>query len=390
MKKTVYLLLLPLLAACTGQPSTAPTAATVTVPDFTPAPISYNVPLAEYPKVNADHSASFQLFAPEATLVQADICGKKYPMTRDDKGLWSVTSDPLPVGFHYYFLIVDGVSVIDPGTDAFFGCCKMAGGIEIPEPAADAAYYSFNPNIAHGQVRECHYWSTVEEAERRCYVYTPAEYEQGNKRYPVLYLQHGMGEDERGWHQQGHMAQIMDNAIAEGRAVPMIVVMDYGNCGYGFGAKTGENREAFGASFTDVLLKDIIPFTDATFRTLTDREHRAMAGLSWGGHQTFETVLRHQDTFAWMGAFSGAIFVMPGMDIKQLYDGVFADAEQFNSQIHVLFMSNGTEEGLGGMALDKMFDEAGIKYTRYVSEGTAHEWLTWRRSLNEFVPMIFK
>ena len=355
-----------------------------------PAPISYNVPLSEYPRVNADKSVSFALLAPEATLVQADICGKKYPMTKDENGLWTVTSDPLVVGFHYYFLLVDGVSVIDPGTDAFFGYCRMAGGIEIPEVPEVAADYSFNPNVLHGQVRECHYWSKVENAERRCFVYTPAGDDQSQESYPVLYLQHGMGEDERGWHQQGFMANIMDNAIAAGQAVPMIVVMDYGNCGYGFGAKQGESFQEFGALFTDILLTDIIPFTDSAFRTLTDRENRAMAGLSWGGHQTFEAVLRHLDTFAWMGAFSGAIFVRPDDDIKKIYDGVFANADAFNNQIHLLFMSNGTEEGLGGMALDKMFSDAGIKYTRYVSEGTAHEWLTWRRSLNEFIGLIFK
>ena len=357
---------------------------------YVPAAISYNVPTAEYPRVNADNSASFALMAPEAQLVQVDICGKKYPMERSSEGLWTVTTDPLVVGFHYYFLLVDGVSVIDPTTDAFYGCGRMAGGIEIPEAPEVRAYYTFDPRVPHGQVRECHYWSNVEQAERRCFVYTPADYDKCSRRYPVLYLQHGMGEDERGWHQQGHMANIMDNAIAAGKAEPMIVVMDYGNCGYGFGAKRGESFEQFGALFTDILLTDIIPFTDSSFRTLTDRDHRAMAGLSWGGHQTFNTVLRHTDTFAWMGAFSGAIFVRPGEDVSKIYDGVFADAADFNSRMHLLFMSNGTEEGLGGMALDKMFDAAGIKYTRYVSEGTAHEWLTWRRSLNEFIALLFK
>ena len=395
--KTIQNLFVSLLAAttllaCAGSTTDTKSASNSWDPvdGFVPTPISYNVPLSEYPRVNADNSVSFALMAPEATLVQADICGKKYPMTKDEKGLWTVTTDPIVVGFHYYFLLVDGVSVIDPGTDAFFGCCRMAGGIEIPEAPEVAAYYSFNPNVQHGQVRECHYWSKVEKAERRCFVYTPAGYDQGSERYPVLYLQHGMGEDERGWHQQGFMANIMDNAIAAGKAIPMIVVMDYGNCGYGFGAKPGESFEQFGALFTEILLTDIIPFTDNTFRTLTDRENRAMAGLSWGGHQTFNTVLRHMDTFAWMGAFSGAIFVRPGDDIKQLYDGVFADADSFNSQMHLLFMSNGTEENLGGMALDKMLGDAGIQYTRYISDGTAHEWLTWRRSLNEFVGLVFK
>ena len=350
----------------------------------------YNIPMAEYPKVDAQGRAIFQLKAPEAQSVVADICGKKYPMQKNAEGVWTVTTDPLVVGFHYYFFLVDGVQVTDPASDCFYGCGRMSSGIEIPEKPEDAAYYTYNKDIAHGQVRECQYYSSVEGKVRRCYVYTPAEYETAtDKKYPVLYLQHGMGEDERGWHQQGRMANIMDGQIASGKCKPMIVVMDNGNCSYIHGARRGESRDAFGASFTDVLLKDIIPYVEKTFRVKTDRDSRAMAGLSWGGHQTFQVTLHNLDKFSHIGAFSGAIFLRPGQDIKEAYDGVFADADKFNSQVHALFLGQGTEEGMGSDRLSKMLTEAGIKNTYYASPGTHHEWLTWRRCLNQFLPLLF-
>ena len=354
----------------------------------TPAPT--NVPTKEYPCVDAEGRATFQLAAPTATEVLVDICNKKYPLTKDEKGVWTGTTDPLVVGFHYYALVVDGVRVNDPNSETFYGSGQQMSGIEIPEKPEVAAYYTFNPAVPHGQVRECQYWSYIEKAVRTCYVYTPAEYEQGNKKYPVLYLQHGMGEDERGWHEQGHMANIMDNSIAAGKSVPMIVVMDYGNCGYGFGAKKGENMQNFGASFYPILLNEIIPYIEKTFRVKADRENRAMAGLSWGGHQTFDVALTNLDKFAWMGTFSGAIFNMPGTDFKTLYDGAFADADKFNKEVHYLFMGMGSEENFGADTFVKNLHAIGIKATYYESPGTAHEWLTWRRCLNEFIPHIFK
>ena len=353
-------------------------------------PASTNVPTKDYPCVDAEGRATFQLAAPTATDVQVDICNKKYPLTKDENGVWTGTTDPLVVGFHYYALLVDGVRVNDPNSETFYGCSQQTSGIEIPEKPEVAAYYTFNPAVPHGQVRECQYWSKVENAVRTCYVYTPAEYEKGKKKYPVLYLQHGMGEDERGWHEQGMMANIMDNSIAAGKSVPMIVVMDYGNCGYGFGAKKGESMADFGASFYPVLLEDIIPYIEKTFRVKTDRENRAMAGLSWGGHQTFDVGLAHLDKFAWLGTFSGAIFMMPGTDFKTLYDGVFADAAKFNKQVHYLFMGMGSEENFGANTFVKSLNDIGINATYYESPGTAHEWLTWRRCLDQFIPHIFK
>ena len=351
----------------------------------------YNVPMAEYPKVDEQRRALFRLYAPEAHDVKADICGKKYPMTKDNTGMWTVTTDPLVVGFHYYFFIVDGVQVTDPASDCFYGCGRMASGIEVPESPEEAAYYTFNKSIAHGQVRECQYYSEVEGQVRRCFVYTPAEYETSPKsKYPVLYLQHGMGEDERGWHEQGHMANILDGQIASGKCKPMIVVMDYGDCGYIHGTKKGETRDECGASFGNILLRDIIPFVEKTFRVKTDRDHRAMAGLSWGGHQTFQITLTHLDQFAHIGAFSGAILMAPGQNITDVYGGVFSDADKFNKQVHTLFLGQGTEEGMGCERMSQSLKEAGINHVYYASPGTHHEWLTWRRCLNEFLPLLFK
>ena len=348
------------------------------------------VPGNEFPKVDGERRAYFRVNAPEAHRVQVDICGKKYDMRRDEKGVWCAVTDPLVVGFHYYFINIGGVNVIDPATETFFGCNREAGGIEIPEgPEGD--YYRPQQGIAHGQVRSLYYYAKSTDEWRHAMVYTPAGYEQGKKKYPVLYLQHGMGEDETGWSKQGHMQHIMDNLIASGEAVPMIVVMESGDVKAPF--RGGDNRQGFsqyGASFYKVMINDLIPTIDQKFRTLTDRDHRAMAGLSWGGHQTFDVVLNHLDKFAWMGIFSGAIF---GLDVKTAYNGVFTNADAFNKKIHCLFMMSGTE-GMDKMfATKKLVDELnaqGIKAVYYESTGTDHEWLTWRRGLRQFVPLLFK
>ena len=346
------------------------------------------VPGNEFPKVDKEHRAYFRVVAPDAHRVQVDICGKKYDMRRDQQGVWCAVTDPLVVGFHYYFINIGGMNVIDPATETFFGCNRQAGGIEIPEgPEGD--YYRPQQGIAHGQVRSIYYYAKATEEWRHALVYTPAEYEKSKKRYPVLYLQHGMGEDETGWSKQGRMQHIMDNLIASGEAVPMIVVMESGDIKAPF--KGGDNRQGFsqyGASFYKVMTNDLITTIDSKF--LRDRDHRAMAGLSWGGHQTFDVVLSHMDLFAWMGAFSGAIF---GLDVKTAYNGIFTRPDEFNRKIHYLFLMSGTE------GMDKMFgtkklvdelNNQGIHAHYYESTGTDHEWLTWRRGLRQFVPHLFK
>lgn len=338
----------------------------------------------DFPKVDNGRRAYFRMSAPDAKKVQVDICGKKYDMKRDSKGDWMAVTDPLAVGFHYYFILVDGVPTVDPATDTFFGCHRQSGGIEISE-GTEGYYYRPQQCVPQGQVRSIYYYSQSSDAFRHAMVYTPAEYEKGKKKYPVLYLQHGMGEDETGWSKQGRMQHIMDNAIHEGRAVPMIVVMESGDIRAPFGR--GMTHAQYGASFYPVLLNDLIPYIDANFRTKADREHRAMAGLSWGGKQTFDIVLNNMDKFAWMGAFSGALF---GLDVQKSYDGIFTRPEEFNSRINYLFLSCGTDENFGTSALKDKLREAGIKVDFHLSQGTGHEWLTWRRSLNEFIPHLFK
>ena len=338
----------------------------------------------EFPKVDKEGRAYFSISAPEAKDVKVDICSKKYDMKRDSKGNWMAVTDPLPVGFHYYFILVDGVSTVDPATDTFFGCHRQAGGIEIPE-GPEGNYYRPQEGVPQGQVRSLYYYSKSAGSFRHAMVYTPAEYEKGKKKYPVLYLQHGMGEDETGWSKQGHMQHIMDNAIHEGRAVPMIVVMESGDIRAPFGR--GMSHADYGASFYPVLLNDLIPYIEANFRVKADRENRAMAGLSWGGKQTFDIVLNNLDKFAWMGTFSAAIF---GVDVKNAYNGIFSRPDEFNEKIHYFSMSCGTEENFGTERMVNTLREAGINVEFKISEGTAHEWLTWRRGLNEFIPNIFK
>lgn len=352
-------------------------------------PAITNIPEAAYPCVDAQSKATFKIYAPEAKDMKIDICGRKYPMNRAADGSWSVTTDPLVDGFHYYFVIVDGVAVNDPASETFYGCGRQASGIEIPEKAEEAAYYTFNKDIPHGQVRECPYYSEIEQAQRRCFVYTPAEYEtRHDKKYPVLYLQHGMGEDERGWHEQGMMANILDNQIAAGKCVPMIVVMDYGNCGYIHGTRPGETRDEFGASFTPIMLNELIPFIEQTFRVKTDRDNRAMAGLSWGGHETFQITLNNLDKFSHIGSFSGALFFLAD-GIDKACGGIFNDADAFNNRVHTLFLGMGSEENFGSDKISEALKRAGINHTYYISPGTHHEWLTWRRCLNQFLPLIF-
>ena len=345
------------------------------------------VPGNEFPKVDKQGRAYFRLHAPEASKAVVDICGKKYDMQRGENGLWYAVTDPLAVGFHYYFMNIGGVNFIDPATETFFGCNREAGGIEIPE-GSEGDYYRPQQGVLHGQVRSIYYYAQSTSEWRHAMVYTPAEYESGNKRYPVLYLQHGMGEDETGWSKQGHMQHIMDNLIAAKQAVPMIVVMESGDIKAPFrGGDNRQGRSQYGASFYKVMINDLIPYIDSQYRTLTDRDNRAMAGLSWGGHQTFDLVFNNMDKFAWVGTFSGAIF---GIDLKTAYNGVFANADEFNKKIHYMYMNWGSDDFIKSGDIVKGLQDMGIKVEGKQSEGTAHEWLTWRRGLRDFVPHLFK
>lgn len=349
-----------------------------------------NAPGFVYPRIDNQLRGIFRFKAPEAKKIQLDL-GKKYDMVMGADSFWTVTTAPLAPGFHYYFLWIDGVRVADPASVSYFGTGRWTSGIEVPT----GEDFFTAKQVPHGEVRGVYYYSNTMKETRRCFVYTPPGYDADlKKRYPVLYLQHGMAEDETGWSNQGYMNFILDNLIAEGKAKPMIVVMESGNIEEAFRPKPGEDvneaRSRFGASFTPMLLNDLIPMVDKNFRTLTDRNNRAMAGLSWGGFQTFQITLNNLDKFAYIGGFSGAGMFNVQTELKTAYNGAFSDPDAFNKKVKVLFLGIGTEEGQRMKALSEGLKTAGINNVYYESKGTAHEWHTWRRCLHEFAPLLFK
>ena len=360
-------------------------------------PASTNISGAEYPRILRDNKVMFRVKAPDAQKVQIDL-GKKYDMVKNEEGFWEATTDTITIGFHYYSLVIDGVSVVDPSSQTFYGMGRMASGIDIPERGVD---YYLPKAVPHGQTRIVNYHSDITKSLRRAFVYTPPGYDQNpNKRYPVLYLQHGGGEDETGWINQGKADFILDNLIAEGKATPMIIVMDRGyavdptkvvepaaNRGPGPNFMSGN-------VFPDVVLKEIIPMIDRDFRTIADRDHRAMAGLSMGGFLTFQTTMTNLDMFSYVAGFSGAALIPQGGDITQVYNGAFNDVEALNKKIKIMYISTGLEESARMYATVNNFhqalEKAGINHIYYESPGTSHEWQTWRRSLHQFAGMIFK
>jgi enterochelin esterase family protein len=372
-------------------------------------PAETNVWDARYPRVDGDGRVEVRIKAPEATTVRVNFwSGPKLDMTKQPDGFWTITTPPLAPGLHYYTVFIDGAETIDLGSHAFFGGGKHASAVEVPEPGS--TYYAIQ-NVPHGQVREVWYHSKVTGSWRHALVYAPPGYdEETSARYPVLYLQHGGGEDETGWIRQGRANFILDNLIAEGSCRPMIVVM-----AYGYARRAGQEApdlagkpftspermkalqdmtEAFEADMTEAL----IPFIDSTFRTIPDRDHRAMAGLSMGGMQTFHVTLNHLDLFSSIGGFSGAAgpLVLGGreLDPKTDYGGVFADPAAFAEKVHLLWLGVGTEEPermrAGIRRLHASLEEAGIEHVYYESPGTDHEWQTWRRDLKDFAPRLFR
>ncbi len=395
MHIVTFMMVLLLGAPLQGQPQ--PPA------DSVPAPT--NVSGVQYPRITPDLRVIFRIKAPDAQKVEFGFYNpKRYAATKDDAGFWTATSDPVVPGFHYYRVFIDGAEVNDPASETFYGTGKDASGIEVPEKGVD---YYLPKDVPHGDVRERWYHSNTTGEWRRVYLYTPPGYDTDrDARYPVLYLQHGAGEDERGWSNQGHVAFIMDNLIAEKRARPMLVVMEKG-----YATKPGEPQPASGparpgqgppdfrrrfSAFEEVVTRDLIPYIDSTFRTISDRDHRALAGLSMGGFQAYMIGLNHLDLFSSIGGFSGAGggFGGTAFDTKTAYNGVMADADAFNRRMHVLFLSIGTAEAPRMQDSVRGFhdalDKAGIKTVFYESPGTDHEWLTWRRSLHEFAPLLFQ
>jgi enterochelin esterase family protein len=374
--------------------------------DFRPS--STNVWGAEYPRVDSAGRVQIRVKAPDATKVRLNFwSGPKVDMEKQQDGYWTVTTPPLVPGFHYYTLIIDGMEVSDLNTHAFFGGTKEASGVEVPEPGS--TYYSIQ-DVPHGEVREVWYNSKVTGGWRHALVYLPPNYDtQLKERYPVLYLQHGAGEDETGWIRQGNANFILDNLIAAKSCKPMIVVMAYGyakRAGQNLSDLTGKPfgspemlkaMQEMAASFEDDVTQALIPYIDSTFRTLSDRDHRAMAGLSMGGMQTFQTTLNHLDLFSYIGGFSGAggMLVLGDrkLDPRTDYNGVFADPPAFAKKVHLLWLGVGTAEPermrAGLQRLHNSLLEANIEHVFYQSPGTDHEWQTWRRDLKDFAPRLF-
>ena len=459
MKRTFFLALLTgLFAAGTGLAQTgrlelvpAPLrSATAAAIPAHPSPL--NFPGVQFPRIEEDSRVTFHFKAPDAQKVQVSIANVPFDMTKGDDGVWTYTSAPQAPGYHNYWMLVDGAIVLDPATNAFIGYGHMCNGFEVPEPGVD--FYGLK-DVPHGDVLIKNYYSKTANGWRHIFVYTPPGYETNTKtRYPVLYLQHGGGEDERVWIEMGHTNLILDNLLAEGKVKPMIVVMETSAVGAPFavppsgpppagapgaaggpgagpgaapagggpgaGPGAGPGRRGFpgfgpgGGQYGQLMINDLIPWVDANFRTLTDKDHRAMAGLSMGGFMTQSVTMANLDKFSYIGLFSGgtatgigrmgpgspvpAGFTMPPtppFDIKTIYNGAMADPAKFNKEVKVFFFSCGTEAPLENPdALKKHQQDlvaAGITNSYlYISPGTSHEWQTWRRSLYVFAPLLFR
>jgi enterochelin esterase-like enzyme len=350
------------------------------------------------PLVHPDRSVTFRLKAPMAQSVQIEPLngqpenngynglGKApYDMTPDENGIWTVTTPPAVPGLHGYWLVINGVRVNDTPTKSYGG--KMtACGVEIPERGID--FYDIK-DVPHGQVRMQWYYSKIGNAWRRAYVYVPPEYDQEpQKRYPVFILRHGGGEDETSWVEQGRANFILDNLIAAGQAVPMIVVMDWGQVPLP-GAPVHIPSTPPPTEIGAVTVNELIPMIDATFRTIPDSEHRAMAGLSMGSVQTLYIGLNNLDTFSYLGIFSRRPM---SPDEFGNFSSIFADAEAFNQKLKLFWWGAGTaEEGIYNAVKVNLAElaEAGIKSVFVEFPGTSHEWQTWRKSLYDFAQRLF-
>ena len=425
MKKIIINLILLLLA---GTISVAQTIQTQEPPPDS-KPASTNIPGAEYPRIDSQRRAIFRINAPDAQSVVVSL--GRTVLTKGEDGFWTGITEPLDPGFHYFTLRIDGVDVCEPSSETFFGSGRVMSGIEVPEEGVD--FYDIK-KVPHGQVVSFWYFAESTGEHRHAYVYTPPDYNKNtSKRYPVLYLQHGMGEDRRAWSNQGRTNFILDNLIAEEKAVPMIIVMEDGGiaagmrggrrpAGQGARPAQGQTQQEQGArpaqgqgppaqgerptqgqrpagqgpggmasfwdAFGDVIIKDLIPTIDASFRTLTDREHRALAGLSLGGTQTYQITQANLDKFANIGIFS-APFGFPGVETG--YNGLLLKPDEFAKQVKVFYISMGSKEGAGtGRSIHEQLEKAGVKHVYYEAPGTAHEFQTWRKSLHGFTQLLFK
>lgn len=351
------------------------------------SPASTNVRSASYPQILPDNRVVFRVKAPDAQKVQIDL-GKKYDMVKDTSGFWTVTTDSISRGFHYYSLLIDGVALADPASETFYGMGRMASGIEIPY--ADGGFYALK-NVPHGDIRMKRYYSTVTNSWRRFNLYTPPGYDANTtEKYPVLYLLHGGGEDERGWANQGKTDLILDNLIAEKRARPMLIVMMDGNMG-GMGGPAGFNENVLRA-FENELKQAVIPFVESNYRVATDAKSRALAGLSMGGLQTLHAGIKNTDMFSSLGVFSSGWFANNPTLSDPQYAFMKENAATINSNLKNFWISMGGKEDIAHencRVMMKKFDEMGIKYS-YSEYAGGHTWPVWRHDLFEFAQLLFK
>jgi enterochelin esterase-like enzyme len=354
-------------------------------------PSSLNIAGQQYPRIDSERRAIFRIYAPQAQSISVSL--GRTALTKGEDGYWTGTTGPLDPGFHYYQLIIDGVSISDPATELFYGTGKMSSAIEVPEPGVD---FHLVKDVPHGDIRTDRYYSKQTGTWRRFYIYTPPGYDtEINKKYPVLYIQHGAGEDERCWGAQGRLDIILDNLIAEGNTTPMLVVMtnEYIINDMGGGYNT-EPFNRFMDLFKNELFDTIIPYIESNYRTLSDRENRAIAGLSMGGGFAFRIGMLNTDKFAWIGVFSSSAFRGQGGDIfdaeKQI-PGIFTNPEKFNKALKLLYISTGRQDHSFEYTQKAAatFKEKGLD-VGYSTFPGAHEWHVWRKALHDFAPRIFK
>ena len=361
------------------------------LPENSYSPVT-NINRNGFPRVLKDNSVMFRVNAPQAQQVQIDIGGTKYDMQKSEGGTWAVTTKPQVPGFHYYSLIIDGVSVADPASQSFFGCSRWSSAIEIPEIGMEDFEVQ---RVAHGQVRTVYSLSNVENAWRPLMIYTPANYDAIKASLPVVYIQHGGGEDHRGWMEQGRTAQIMDNLIAKGKARPMVIVSSNSNVrsrNGGFGG--GYSWEGM-QTFRKELLENIIPFVEKNYKVRKDRKGRAMCGLSMGGGQSFYIGLRDPDVFANVGVFStgmfGGIRGASNFELEKEVPGILTDTHTFNKNFDVFFLTCGEQdpriEYTRNIVKQMRNKSVEVRFNSYPGD---HEWQVWRKSLHEFVQYLFK
>jgi enterochelin esterase-like enzyme len=351
-------------------------------------PASTNVRNAKYPQILPDNRVIFRIKAPDAQKLQIDL-GRKYDMLKDTGGYWTVTTDSISEGFHYYSLIIDGIAVADPASETFYGMGRMASGIEIPFAAG--GYYALK-EVPHGDIRIVPYFSPVTRSWRQLYIYTPPGYDADQSaKFPVLYILHGGGEDESGWATQGKTNFILDNLIAEGKAKPMLVVMPDANMGPGGFSANG--IESSLKLFEAEIKQSIIPFIEKNYRAKTSANSRALAGLSLGGMHTLYTGINNTNMFAYLGVFSsGWIIPMMNNVADAQYDFIKNNTDKINNNLKVFWLSQGGKEDIAyknGQVMLGSLDELKIKHTYYEYPG-GHTWPVWRNDLYNFSQLLFK